>query len=150
MLTEPKWLIEPDYINRISDDPHLPIHNLARTAISALCSADVFSRLVSFSLVKGAYKPADYVNDLVSMLFRETATGQNPDRWRCYVQTIAVSRLLSAWTAAEKSSEAPYHAYITMTLQQIQQRVRNAGGDAATRAHYKDIDMRISRALENK
>ena len=148
VLTEPKWLIAPDYVNRLTDDPHLPIHTLARTAINTLCSTDVFSRLVSFSSAKNAYKPADYVNDLVSMLFRETATGQNPDRWRCYVQTTAVTRLLSAWTASDKSSDAPYRAYITMTLLQIQQRVRSAGGDAATRAHYKDIDMRISRAFE--
>jgi hypothetical protein len=56
-----------------------------------------------------------------------------------------VQRLIQAWSTGSKDEA---HAYVTMALQQIQQRVRAAGGDAATRAHYKDLDQQIQLAFE--
>ena len=101
---------------------------------------------MTFSTADGTYQPADYVNDIVQMFFREASSGQKLSRWRRHVQVQAVQRLLQSWGMTMKEDS---HAYVTMALQQIQQRVRNAGGDAATRAHYKDIDMQITSAFEN-
>jgi predicted ribonuclease YlaK len=76
-----------------------------------------------------------------AMWIRDT----NPDRWRRYVQAQAVSVLIDAWNSGTTVESRPY---VTQALQLIQQRVHQAGGDAATRAHYKDIDMRIKLAFE--
>ena len=146
ILTEPTWIIEPDYLRRLTRDPQLYVRPLADMAVATLCSATTFGRVVTFSTADGTYQPADYVNDIVQMFFREASSGQKLSRWRRHIQVQAVQRLLRSWgmTMSEDS-----HAYVTMALQQIQQRVRNAGGDAATRAHYKDIDMQITSAFEN-
>ena len=84
---------------------------------------------------------------MVQLLFRETSSGQRLSNWRRYIQVEAVQQLITAWSISERRD---YHAYVTQALLAIQQRVRNAGGDAATRAHYKDLDMRIKLALEKK
>ena len=145
VLTEPTWLTEVTYINRLTRDGQLSARSLADLALSTLCSATTFSRIESYSSAKNTYQSADYVNDLVRLLFRETVSGQKLTRWRRYVQTQAVQRLIQAWSTGSKDEA---HAYVTMALQQIQQRVRAAGGDAATRAHYKDLDQQIQLAFE--
>ena len=98
---------------------------------------------MSCSYASNAYQPADYVTDVVRMLFRDGS--QNLSRWRRYVQSQAVSTLISAWGSGANTE---MHPYVTQALQLIQQRVRQAGGDAATRAHYKELDMRIRLTFE--
>ena len=145
ILTEPTWLTQVSYINRLTRDGQLYAKPLADMSLAVMCSATTFGRVVTFSSAKNTYQPEDYVNDLVRMLFRETASGQKLTRWRRYVQAQAVQRLIQSWGMTTKDEP---HAYVTMALQQIQQRVRAAGGDAATRAHYKDIDQQIKLAFE--
>ena len=145
ILTEPKWLIDVPYIQRLTRDPQGQIRPLADQAILALCSASTLNNIVAYSYDRNAYQPTDYVNDMVQLLFRDTSSGQSLSRWRRYVQTQAVNALISAWGSG---SNAESHAYVTQALQAIQQRVRQAGGDAATRAHYKELDMRIHLTFE--
>jgi hypothetical protein len=38
--------------------------------------------------------------------------------------------------------------YVLQALQSIQQRVRQAGGNAANRAHFKELEMLIKLAFE--
>ena len=143
ILTEPKWLIDVPYIQRLTRDPQSQIRPLADQAVTALCSAGTLSNIVSCSYASNAYQPADYVTDVVRMLFRD---GSQPlSRWRRYVQSQAVSTLISAWGSGANTE---MHPYVTQALQLIQQRVRQAGGDAATRAHYKELDMRIRLTFE--
>ncbi len=145
VLKEPTWLINVSYINRLTTDPQSVIQSLANQAVSSLCSANTFNNVVRFSYASNAYQPADYVDDMVRMIFREAGSGQNLTRWRRYVQSRAVDVLIEAWNNGT-NSEA--HPYVTQALQQIQQRVKQAGGDAATRAHYKDLEMKIRLTFE--
>ena len=145
VLTEPRWMIEVPYIQRLTNDPQSVIHGLADLAINNLCSAFTWNNITRYSYASQAYQPADYVDDLVRLIFRESATGQNLNRWRRYVQSAAVGALINAWNSGS-SSEA--HPYVTQALQLIQNRIHQAGGDAATRAHYKDLDMRIKLTFE--
>ncbi len=147
VLKEPAWLIKPDYVQRLTSDPQRYLRPLGNLALSSLCSASTFANICAYSTVDNTYRPADYVTDLVRMLFRETSSGQSLSRWRRYIQAQAVQQLLQAWSATPKEES---HAYITLALQQIQQRVRAAGGDAATRAHYKDLELQIKREMEGK
>ena len=141
VLTEPKWLIDVPYIQRLTNEPLSAIRSLADLAVSSLCSASTFNNIVRFSYSSKSYQPADYTNDLVRMLF----SNNNPDRWRRYVQAQAVSMLISSWNSGTTVESRPY---VTQALLLIQQRVRQAGGDAATRAHFKELDMRIKLAFE--
>lgn len=141
VLTEPKWLINVPYIQRLTNEPQSTIRPLADLAVSSLCSASTFNNIVRYSYSSKAYQPADYTNDLVRLFF----SSSNPDRWRRYVQAQAVSQLISAWNSGTTVESRPY---VTQALQLIQQRVRQAGGDAATRAHFKELDMLIKLAFE--
>ncbi|MBQ8937333.1 MAG: zinc-dependent metalloprotease, partial [Bacteroidaceae bacterium] len=141
VLTEPKWLINVPYIQRLTNEPQSTIRPLADLAVSSLCSASTFNNIVRYSYSSKAYQPADYTNDLVRLFF----SSSNPDRWRRYVQAKAVSQLISAWNSGTTVESRPY---VTQALQLIQQRVRQAGGDAATRAHFKELDMLIKLAFE--
>lgn len=147
VLTEPTWLTDVPYIQRLTSNPQSAINNLANRAVSALCSYSTLSNIATYSYAPNTYRPEDYVNDMVQLLFRETSSGQRLSNWRRYIQVEAVQQLITAWSVSERRD---YHAYVTQALLAIQQRVRNAGGDAATRAHYKDLDMRIKLALEKK
>ena len=145
VLTEPTWLINVSYIRRLTTDPQSAIQSLANQAIFNLCSSGTFNNVVRYSYDSKAYQPADYVNDMVRMIFRETTTGQNLCRWRRYVQSRAVDTLIENWSTGT-TPEA--HAYVTQALQQIYERVKQAGGDAATRAHYKDLELKIKLTFE--
>ncbi|MBO4801638.1 MAG: zinc-dependent metalloprotease [Bacteroidaceae bacterium] len=144
VLTEPKWLIDVPYIQRITTDPQSTIRSLGSQAVRSLCSAGTIYNIARYSYAADTYQPADYINDVVKMLFRETASGQSLSRWRRHVQTQAVETLIDGWKGG--ASEA--RPFITQALQLIQQRVRTASGDAATRAHYKDLDMQIRLTFE--
>ena len=145
VLTEPKWLIDVPYIQRLTRDPQSAIRSLADQAVQALCSASTLNNIVTTSSGRNTYQPADYVNDMVQLLFRDASSGQSVSRWRRYVQAQAVNTLINAWGSG---ANAEYHPYVTQALQAIQQRVRQAGGDAATRAHYKELEMRIRLTFE--
>ena len=141
VLTEPKWLIDVPYIQRLTSNPQSLIEPLAKQAISSLCSASTFNNVVCYSYSSNAYQPADYTNDLVRLLF----STPSPNRWRRYVQSQAVSVLISAWNSG---TTVESRSYVTEALQLIQQRVRQAGGDPATRAHYKQLDLLIKLTFE--
>ena len=145
VLTEPKWLTDVPYIQRLTANPQGSIQSLANQAVNALCGGGTFNLICNYSYATNTYQPADYVNDVVRLLFRETASGQSVSPWRRHVQYEAVNSLISAWNSGTTSAS---HPYVTQALQLIQQRVRAASGDAATRAHYKDLDMRIKLAFE--
>ena len=145
VLTEPTWLTDVPYIQRLTANPQGAIQSLANLAVSTLCGAGTFNDICAYAYAVGTYQPADYAGDIVRLLFRETANGQSAGAWRRNVQSQAVSTLIDAWNYGTSASA---HPYVTQALQQIQQRIHTAAGDAATRAHYKDLDMRIRLAFE--
>jgi hypothetical protein len=141
VLTEPTWLINVPYIQRLTSDPQSIIRPLADLALNALCSANTFNNIVRYSYASNAYQPADYTRDLVRLLFGSS----KPDRWKRYIQARAVPNLIDAWNSGSTIEARPY---ITQALQQIQQRLRSAGGDDATLAHYRDLELQIRLAFE--
>ena len=145
VLTEPKWLIDVPYIQRLTTEPQAAIRSMASMAVNSLCGSGTFSNITRYAYASNAYQPSDYVNDIVRLLFREAASGQPVTPWRRHVQSQAVSTLISAWNSGTTDAA---HPYVTQALQLIQQRVHAASGDAATRAHYKDLDMKIKLAFE--
>ncbi len=149
VLQCPRWLVSEDYMLRLTNSPEQSLHSLADLALSYLVGANTLNNISRFSYAKDSYQPADYVGDVVAMLFRETATGSRLDSWRRYVQQQAVVRLVKTWsqTTGENS-----HAVALMALKQIRQRIKAGAtaSDAVTRAHYDDLAWQIDKALETK
>ena len=145
VFTEPTWLTDVPYISRLTDEPQSKIRLLANRALG-IVSAETIHNVAAYAYARDAYQPADYAQDVVRLLFREAASGRKVTPWRMYVQRQAVQRLLKSWTATASEAE---HPYITSMLLDIRQKVRSAAApDAATRAHYKDLDLQITRAFE--
>ena len=78
VLTEPAWLIAEDYVRRISSAPLELIMPLGRRAVTDLLSPTKVGNIAKYSYADNAYKPEEYMKDLTTIAFRETATGKAP------------------------------------------------------------------------
>ena len=131
---------------RLNQQPERLIRPLADQAVGILCSIGVLTRLESYSYAKDSYKPEEYVNDLVGMLFRETATGAKATTWRAYIQRQAVQGFIKAWGTLAGDNG---HAAVTLALNKIRSRLNTAHPqDAYTKAHYDDLLQQIKLAFE--
>ena len=148
VLTCPEWLISENYVLRFSQQPERLIRPLVETTIGTLCSTGVLSRLEAYSYAKDSYKPEAYVNDLINMIFRETATGSKVTSWRAYVQRLAVMSFIKSWGTLNGDNG---HAAVTLALNKIKQRLSAAhSADSYTKAHYDDLLQQIKMAFDGK
>ncbi|MCR4919878.1 MAG: zinc-dependent metalloprotease [Prevotella sp.] len=149
VLQCPRWLIAEDYVLRLTSSPERLIHPLADQTLTYMLGATTLNNLCRNSYARDSYQPADYVSDVVSIVFRETTTGARPDAWRRYVQQQAVACLVKTWSQTNGESS---HAVALMALRLIRQRIKSAAnaGDATTRAHYAELAWQIDKALEIK
>ena len=76
VLTEPAWLIAESYVSRISSAPLELIMPLGRRAVTDLLSPTKIGNIAKYSYADNAYKPEEYIKDLTTIAFRETATGK--------------------------------------------------------------------------
>ena len=142
VLVEPAWLIPSDYALRLSADPQALIAPVADQVVSSLFSSVTIGHLCASSDAPGAYAPQKYVSDVVDAVF----PSQTPGRWLMSIQRKAVQSLLKEWDVTY-NEEA--HAYVTLMLQLIQRKTSASPSDAATRAHYADLNRQIRLSMEN-
>ena len=148
VVTMPAWLIEPQFVARLTDSPESVIRPLANQAVTTLVSAGMFDNLCRFSHAASAYQPAEYVNDLVLLFFRKTATGAKLTGWDRYMQQRVVDQAISAW---KQSTSADANAYLLSLTTKIRSRLAAAHTtDEATRAHYQALTQKIKMALDGK
>lgn len=151
ILECPTWMIDQPYISRLSATPQELIRPMAESAVAYLVSPTMFNNIATNATGAPSaqvYAPTAYVDDLLRLLFRETATAQRVGSWRRFVQQQAVTRLIKGWKATSDSDGRPY---MTSLLTRIQSRLTAAHPqDAATRAHYADLARQIRLAMEGK
>lgn len=148
VFTAPTWLVSESYISRLSDSPETILRNIGMKGIIGLISGDKVATLCRYADSPNSYKPGEFVDDLVKMLFTETASGSKVTSYRRFLQRTAVTNVIAQWKASEGDDEHPY--YYSM-LRQILSRVTSArGGDAETRAHYMDLAQQIRQAFDKK
>jgi hypothetical protein len=148
VVTRPSWLISEPYVMRFSTSPERLIRPLADQMLAQLLSTVTLNRLCWYANDARAYQPEAYAADVVTMLFRETASGAKLSSWNRYIQQQAVKRLIKGWTATDSNDARPF---ITLMLNSIRQRLRTARtADATTRAHYTDLAQQITLAFEGK
>ena len=147
VLKEPKWLISEPFVRRLSQVPEQTILSLGFTTIDRLTSASTINNISKHAYTANAYKPMDYINDLVGYLFSETQSGGKASLWTREMQRRAIRNLITAFNGPLNEDQ---RGYALAALQKIRSRVSNAGGDADTRAHYQYLALQIKLALDGK
>ncbi len=137
-LTEPVWLRNVSYANRISQDPQ----NLTITA-GVRAVTNLMDRL---DYMNDLYSPQEYLTDLTKLVFSEADSRKKVSRYRIALQNEMLRNLRQAY-GNKNTSIQPAVLY---TLQQIQKKAKSASTsapDAESRAHWAHMYDLIGRSL---
>lgn len=137
ILTEPKWLIAPSYINRLLPDAQTYINNYGRRMVSSMVSGLLLKRLTA------TYPVSDYLPAVIKKLFVEARTGKTLSSYRAALQRQVVVDLTNYYTnnrGDEVSAEV-------LTQLRALQRICRA---AQAKPHYAALADIIDRALAIK
>lgn len=130
IATEPKWLIEQEYMNRITPNKQNVTKSFATSMMRRLM--DVAGEMTD------EYPELEYLNDLTKMVFTEARTGAKVSPYRMKLQQDMVEGLLM-----KKGRAAVFSV-----LQQLQRQLKNAGGDAESRAHFALLVYKLDSGLK--
>lgn len=146
LFTEPTWMRDLPYANRLTDDPQELTTSYAGNIIMNL-----MSRL---SELNTEYTADEYLADLTKGIMTELDNGKAVTKYRAALQNGYVDRLISIYTNnTSAASASSYRPYVVSTLRQLQTKTTSASksnADKATRAHYLNLNDIITRALERK
>lgn len=137
IATEPTWLIEHDYMKRITYTPQGITINFGKRGITNLMSA--------LSELTPEYPAADLLADLSKMLFTEATSGAKVSEYRKALQNAFVDDLISGFKNATYNSTL--RAARLSALQQLQRQLNGAGGNADSKAHFAALKHSIDKAL---
>lgn len=147
VLTEPAWLIAESYVNRISSAPLELIMPLGRRAVTDLLSPTKVGNIAKYSYADNAYKPEEYMKDLTTIAFRETATGKAVGAYRRNIQTTFVTEATRWYDSAPANTKVYYYSM----LRNLYERLTAArSSDAATKGHYHVLRQMIDDCLNKK
>lgn len=147
VFTEPTWLTAEAYVSRIAVSPLDLVKPIARMAAVRLTSAQTLTNLARYAYKADGYQPEQYITDLTTKAFRETQTGAKVSAYRRYLQTEMVSNALTEYPKAKNDARV----YLLQLLRTIRTRLSSArGADAATRAHFANLQQMISETLDKK
>lgn len=138
VATEPRWLIEVDYIDRLLPNPQEQTLRFARSMMNNLVALT--------SSMTDAYPAADYLNHLSNMMFTEARSGGKLTPYRMTLQREMVANLCAA-LRAEVAARNQFTAPVLNTLRQLQSQLRSASGNAEARAHYASLLFTIEKTL---
>ena len=142
ILTEPEWLTDVPYLDRISWDPQTYTMSVGLTAMSQLLG--VLGRL------NKEYPASAYLNDLITSLFSETVSGRVVSRYRMALQSAFVDGILGNYKSARITSELrpPVLAALRVLKTRTAAGARN-GADATSKAHFASLNDAITKALDD-
>lgn len=148
-LTEPSWLVAEPYVMQIDRQPQHLIEAIGETAASNLCAYGTLERVCAYASFPNAYKPEDYVDDVMKMIFAELYNGAKVTPWRQKVHKSALSAITKSW---KTQPESMAHTYLTLMLTELEKRLNAAQNttDRVTRAHYRDMSITIKSTFEQK
>jgi hypothetical protein len=144
IFTEPTWLIDVPYIDRITKDKHSVTEYIGSRVVSNLTSSDLLGSLNS------NYPVQEYLPELIGMIFKEMNTGKPVDRYRRALQRACVTGLTKNFNSSKSDAPSDQLAMVLQTLKDLQTKAKAAArrtADAMTRAHYNQIADQIGRAL---
>jgi len=139
VLNEPTWMREFNYCKSMNRDTRELTLPIARDAASLLLSR--------MNYLNELYASDKYIADVVRLCFAETTNGKTVNLYRQTLQTTLVGLLIERFNANKTSLSPTMRTNTLMMLNMIQSKVKNAGTDTASRAHFKNIADLIARAL---
>ena len=146
IFTEPTWLTQVDYIDRLTDNPQ----RITIGSISNLMNK-LFGRL---DMLNNEYTAEEYISDLTQGIMTELDSRKPVSKYRAELQNSFVDHLISIYTDNAKASSASnYRPYVVSTLRQLLTRTATASKsatDSATKAHFLNLNDIIANTMEHK
>ena len=143
IFTEPTWLINVPYMNRLMANPQVLTIGIGRNVMGNLLKSSRLEKMTP------EYPLNDFLKDLTNMLFKETASGAKTTEYRRALQTTYVTTLVGYYKGGDITS--PTHANMLSALRTLSSRLKVArAADQATRDHYAALTDIIKRALTVK
>lgn len=144
VLNEPVWMRDFDYCKSMTGDTRkltLPLANYA-----------AYLLLGRITKLNELYPCDKYVDDIIRLSFSETQSGKSVTLYRQTLQNSIVTGLIERF---QQANLAPTYTgtqrpHVLRALKNIQTRVKNAGGDTNSRAHFQSLADQIERALAVK
>ena len=84
---------------------------------------------------------------MVRICFSEAQNGKSVSLYRQTLQNSLVNNLITRFTGMKEKSTSLARADVLFMLKSIQSKVKNAGSDAKSRAHFQNLYDMIERAL---
>lgn len=134
ILTQPKWLTDVPYMDRITPNTQAYINQWGSRLMNVLSSASMLNRLTS------TYPVSDYLPALVSATFTELSNGTKPSSYRMALQRLLVDNMIAYYNANKPSSAS---GVVLQQLRKLQHQCSTASSDA----HYAALSDVINRAL---
>ena len=120
---------------------------LGRRAVTDLLSPTKIGNIAKYSYADNAYKPEEYIKDLTTIAFRETATGKAVGAYRRNIQTTFVTEATRWYDSAPANTKVYYYSM----LRNLYERLTAArSSDAATNGHYHVLRQMIDDCLNKK
>lgn len=140
ILNEPVWMREFNYCKSLNRDPRRLTLSLARYGSMLL-----FNRL---NYLNDLYPADKYMDDVIRLCFSEAQNGKSVSLYRQTLQNSMVTMLISSFNGSTYASVD--RANYLRALKSIQSKVKNAGSDTQSRAHFQSLADLIDRALTVK
>lgn len=137
ILNEPVWMREYDYCKSLNRDTRRLTLSLARYGSMLL-----FNRM---NYLNDLYPCDKYMDDVIRLCFAEAQNGKSVSLYRQTLQNSMVTMLISSFQSSPYASVD--RANYLRALKSIQSKVKNAGIDAQSRAHFQSLADLINRAL---
>ena len=141
VLTEPLWLRDLSYANRLSSDPQQLTNSVGISVVTNL-----MNRLEDLN---DLYRPQAYLADLTKMIFTELDTNKKVSPYRVALQNNMYLHLSRAYGNGNQKVRPA----VLYTLQQLEKKTKAASQsapDAESRAHWASLYDQIGRLLSWK
>ena len=145
IMTEPTWLRDISYANRMVSNPQQLTISIATNCVSLL-----LSRL---SALNSEYKADEYLGDLTEMIMKELSSSAKVTDYRRVLQNTFVNGLIEQYKSASTTAFNSARPYLLQTLRTLQTKTKTAAqkhSDSTARAHFLNLNDIINRTLEIK
>lgn len=139
IFTEPTWLLENDYMRRMTSDPQQITISVGVRTLTTLMGTSSFNE---------EYKCEEFYADLTKMIFKDADARGKITIYRARMQSEYVNHLISQYKSlAVTSDRRPCILYVLKQLKTKTAAAMNSNADLYTKTHFANLNDVIIRAL---
>jgi hypothetical protein len=139
VLNEPTWMREFDYCKTMTRDTRTLTQPVATQAASLL--------VTRLNGLNDLYPADKYIADIIRICFAEAQNGKSVSNYRQTLQSTLTVLLINRFETLSGTVASEPRAMTLLALKSIQSKIKNAGADAKSRAHFQNLSDQIERAL---